>query len=252
MLKILEISDLHTEFHGDGGVGFLKSLKPFSKETDVLVVAGDLTTYKNLEHNIYYLCDVWENVVYVAGNHEYYHSSFNSVHDILKKLEVSNKNFHWLNNSHVEIKNQRFVGCTLWFEENNESKDAYNKRCLNDFNLIQDFENQVYHKYDESVRFLQSNIKQGDVVVTHHLPTFKSVSKRFSKNSLNVYFANNLDDLILETKPNLWFHGHTHDSFDYKIGVTRIICNPLGYLIDDIKRGNLYNNNFKLNNLVEV
>ena len=27
----------------------------------------------------------------------------------------------------------------------------------------------------------------------------------------------------------LWVHGHTHDEFDYKIGITRVVCNPRGY-----------------------
>ena len=28
----------------------------------------------------------------------------------------------------------------------------------------------------------------------------------------------------------LWVHGHTHDSFDYKVnGHTRVVCNPRGY-----------------------
>jgi hypothetical protein len=27
----------------------------------------------------------------------------------------------------------------------------------------------------------------------------------------------------------LWIHGHTHDSFDYTVGGTRVLCNPRGY-----------------------
>jgi hypothetical protein len=27
----------------------------------------------------------------------------------------------------------------------------------------------------------------------------------------------------------LWIHGHTHDSFDYAVAGTRVICNPKGY-----------------------
>jgi hypothetical protein len=26
----------------------------------------------------------------------------------------------------------------------------------------------------------------------------------------------------------LWVHGHTHDSFEYRIAKTRVICNPNG------------------------
>jgi len=27
----------------------------------------------------------------------------------------------------------------------------------------------------------------------------------------------------------LWIHGHTHDSFDYVVNGTRVVCNPRGY-----------------------
>ena len=27
----------------------------------------------------------------------------------------------------------------------------------------------------------------------------------------------------------LWIHGHTHDSFDYSVKGTRVLCNPRGY-----------------------
>jgi len=42
-------------------------------------------------------------------------------------------------------------------------------------------------------------------------------------------FASNMEDLIFETGPDLWVHGHIHDSSDYRIGKTRVICNPRGY-----------------------
>jgi hypothetical protein len=28
---------------------------------------------------------------------------------------------------------------------------------------------------------------------------------------------------------DLWSHGHTHDSFDYTVGRTRVLSNPKGY-----------------------
>ena len=31
-------------------------------------------------------------------------------------------------------------------------------------------------------------------------------------------------------QPQLWVHGHVHNSCDYKVGdATRIVCNPHGY-----------------------
>ena len=36
------------------------------------------------------------------------------------------------------------------------------------------------------------------------------------------------------TRACLWVHGHTHDSFDYTINGTRVVCNPRGYVIDGV------------------
>lgn len=67
------------------------------------------------------------------------------------------------------------------------------------------------------------------VVVTHMAPSMQSVPERYKKDPLSAAFASNLDALIERTRPGLWIHGHTHDSFDYRIGRTRVMCNPYGY-----------------------
>jgi predicted phosphodiesterase len=38
-----------------------------------------------------------------------------------------------------------------------------------------------------------------------------------------------LDELVARSGAALWIHGHTHVSQDYRIGNTRVICNPRGY-----------------------
>ena len=35
--------------------------------------------------------------------------------------------------------------------------------------------------------------------------------------------------LIEAHQPTLWVHGHVHNSSDYRVGTTRIVCNPHGY-----------------------
>jgi Icc-related predicted phosphoesterase len=46
---------------------------------------------------------------------------------------------------------------------------------------------------------------------------------------LNAGFITDLTRLIMQYSPELWIHGHVHDSFDYRIGATRIVANPRGY-----------------------
>jgi Icc-related predicted phosphoesterase len=38
-----------------------------------------------------------------------------------------------------------------------------------------------------------------------------------------------MEQMILALNPRLWIHGHTHTSFDYMIGDTRVVANPHGY-----------------------
>lgn len=42
-------------------------------------------------------------------------------------------------------------------------------------------------------------------------------------------YSSDLTGLILERKPDLWIHGHVHQTADYRIGQTRVICNPRGH-----------------------
>jgi hypothetical protein len=38
----------------------------------------------------------------------------------------------------------------------------------------------------------------------------------------------------------LWIHGHTHDSFDYLLNGTRIVCNPRGYARSGVNENPLF------------
>ena len=76
---------------------------------------------------------------------------------------------------------------------------------------------------------LAQNFDGDTIIVTHHAPSKRSIHKRFDDDVLSPAFASNLDDLVERSNAVLWAHGHMHDSFDYKICNTRVICNPRGY-----------------------
>jgi hypothetical protein len=38
----------------------------------------------------------------------------------------------------------------------------------------------------------------------------------------------------------LWIHGHTHDSFDYRLNGTRVLCNPRGYARDGVNENPMF------------
>ena len=78
------------------------------------------------------------------------------------------------------------------------------------------------------------------IVVTHHAPSEHSIHPRYQLSMLNPAFASNLNKFIIEN-PNirLWCHGHVHNSFDYILGKTRVVCEPLGYGNENRRRQKL-------------
>jgi hypothetical protein len=69
------------------------------------------------------------------------------------------------------------------------------------------------------------------VVVTHHSPSKLSTHPRYASDTLmNGAYSSDLSEFILDhPEIQVWTHGHTHDTFDYMIGQTRVVCNPRGY-----------------------
>jgi Icc-related predicted phosphoesterase len=101
---------------------------------------------------------------------------------------------------------------------------------LNDFNLIKDFEDKVFKENRKSLKFLDWHVNRDSIVITYHVPTSKSTPTRYVGDPINMFFLCNMEKFIKERKPKLWVHGHTHDSFNYMLEKTHIVCNPLGYV----------------------
>jgi hypothetical protein len=138
---------------------------------------------------------------------------------------------------------QRFVGCTLWFPPPTRG----DKSCLNDYRCILDFEPWVYERNRASVAWLKEHVRPGDVVVTHHLPSPRSIHPMYAGSALNDFFMCDVHALIEERQPALWVHGHSHESADYRIGGTRVVCNTwYGYA------GHETNRSFDHNLTVEI
>lgn len=221
-MKLLVMSDLHFEFLGDHGKSFLAEEWP---EHDVCVIAGDLCSSKHLSLAVQRCADTFREIVYVPGNHEYYGSSIDSVKEMLGEMAARLPNFHYLDNGSCVVKGQRFLGGTMWFPQ---ESDVSRRRAMNDFAMIKDWQS----IYAENVAFMTGvmpQVETGDVVVTHHLPSYRSVAPQFAGNWLNCYFVNNVEEQIVDAGPRVWVHGHTHTAYDYLLGDTRVVCNPQGY-----------------------
>lgn len=226
MTKIRLLSDLHFEFHKDAGESFVESLD--ASGCDVLVVAGDLCDEKTgIAKSISKLCKKFKRVLYVTGNHELYGSNRNSLVASLRESVRSNPNLTWLQNERAVIDGKRFLGTTLWFPPTGPAKSQSDY--WSDFLHIEDFSSWVYKENAKALEFLRRELAEGDIVITHYLPTYLSVHPKYADASTNCFFVCPLDELIAERKPAVWLHGHAHESVDARLGQTRIACNPFGY-----------------------
>jgi Icc-related predicted phosphoesterase len=245
-MKIQVLSDLHNEF--------LRSprLIPRIPDVDVVVLAGDIDLdCRGLE---------WarrtfkSRIVYVPGNHEFYGFDFEATRDRMRSV-ANLLSIDLLDPGTVEIDDVTFIGATLWTDfnlfENPEREMSIAQKGLNDFRVIKGFTPaRSLARHEEERAFIEGGLVKHRgrkcVVVTHHLPSWHSVAEKYRGDKLTAAFASNLDVIIESEQPRLWIHGHTHDGFDYRIGETRVVCNPGGYPGDDD------NPRFDLRMLVEV
>jgi Icc-related predicted phosphoesterase len=233
LLKIHILCDLHVEFG---------NFVPPVVGADVVVLGGDIHVNNR---GLQWIFD--QNfevpVLYVLGNHEFYREQFPGLIDQLK-MEAEGTNVRVLENDSVEIGGYRFFGCTFWSDmellDDQHTSSMAAADFMNDYRLIRlsntnrrlsPSDTKAWHS--KSVRKLTEFLKAGEpeksIVVTHHAPSIQSIANRYRVYPVSAAFASNMDDFILERQPFLWIHGHTHESFDYRIGKTRIVCNPRGY-----------------------
>jgi predicted phosphodiesterase len=237
-MKIALVSDVHLS------VGFL----PLPESTaDVLVIAGDIARPARAME--------WARAtrvptIYVAGNHEFYGSDLATTYARLVELSEGT-NIRVLERSEWHHQGVRFLGCTLWSDYRLfETEDARTRglsdatKFMYDFSVIKvapDFADTFSPAvsqllFAQSVAWLEECFARPHagptVVVTHFAPTPQSIAARFKDSSINASFVSDLTSQIERWQPELWLHGHTHDSFDYRVGRTRVVCNARGYAKD--------------------
>lgn len=240
MMKFDLISDLH--FSNLASLARI-NLKPTS---NILVMAGDIAEISDIDYlNGFFrrVSNLWEQVIYVPGNHEFYGSLVDDWAFLKAKLSEY-ENIQVAHNKTVTIEGVRFICSTLWtnFENANPMVMRASSQGMNDFRCIgMSRGNGVVIPFSvddclalfyENVSFLTKELKNSDpcIVVTHHAPTFASLSKKYAGSPINGAFASDLSELILDhPQIKCWVHGHTHTGVSYTVGETKVICHPLGY-----------------------
>jgi Calcineurin-like phosphoesterase len=261
-MRIAVMSDLHLELdareHGAVGSDHAMPsfyLRPPEPQADVLVLAGDI--HAGAQGVSWADRHFALPVVLVCGNHEPYgHELFRLIANNRQRAGSTNGHVWFLERATWTYRSEsgeraRFIGATLWTDfqlyGTPQASMAIALQRLEDFSVIKierGYKLRSFRPSDSarvceaSVAFLRTELSKPfggiTVVVTHHAPSRRSIATAFENDTLNPAFVSDFEELITTYAPALWIHGHVHDSFDYTIGRTRVVCNPRGYFPDQL------------------
>jgi predicted phosphodiesterase len=234
-MKFQLISDLHLDINRAFHTG-----EEYQTDADVVLLPGDIA--EGIEGFNWVKKTFKQPSFYVNGNHEYYTHEINSL-----EREFFNDDCIMLqkdtaivsNSSNEEVK---IIGATLWTDFNLYEDPEYGMqrayKAMNDYRYIK-----LNHSYLKPIdtlnlhkshlnyiaKELENNSCKKSIVMTHHVPHIKGIAPEYKGSFYNVAFASDLEEFILYHQPDVWVFGHTHASCDFKVGKTRLICNPKGY-----------------------
>lgn len=253
-MKLNVLSDLHLSV---GGMDRPRN------DADVVVLAGDIARPRQAAA---WALDFDKPVLYVLGNHEFYGGSIKGTVNELKRM-CAGSHVHVLDDAEFVIDGVRFLGSTLWTDfmlfgdgDARVAAMADARHFMRDFSRIQtgDAINAPFTPADSAALFqrhahwldrqLATTHVGPTVVITHHAPSRQSIHPRFADSLLNACFVSDAEHLLGNGRAQLWIHGHTHDSFDYGVDGTRVVCNPRGYA----KAGENENPHFDPDLIIEV
>lgn len=240
-MRLHILSDLHLGFQG---------MERPQTDADVVVLAGDIG---RPQEAVAWALGFTQPVLYVPGNHEFYGSSIDETRQQLHAL-CAGTHVQLLDQRAVVVQGVRFLGCTLWTDfglfgagARRAEAIAQAQRSMRDFSRIRTMAapsgalltpQDTVDLFTRHSQWLAHTLAQAHdgptVVVTHHAPSPGSIHPRFADLLLNACFVSRAEHLLDGRRVGLWIHGHTHDSFDYRVHGTRVLCNPRGYAKDGV------------------
>lgn len=227
-MRISIYSDLHLEF----GVCF----EPPRLDADLVILAGDIAKgVRGVQWaNQAFTCDV----VFVAGNHEYYAGHLDRT--MQKMKGAADKHVHILDNQSFIYQGTRFLGSTAWTDFTlTGDLAAASREALVQMNDYRQIRTNNYRRlrpvdviernrltYDWLAAELSRPFDGKTIVITHHAP-LPTVIGDEHEGHLSAAYANNWPTLVEQS--DLWMFGHTHFAIDTNILGCRLISNPRGY-----------------------
>jgi predicted phosphohydrolase len=226
-MKIQITSDLHQEF----SYSIIHDMK-----ADILIVAGDLSYVECLYSTLRTLRSQFSTVIFVPGNHEYYHNSISSTNEMLADIHIPG--VHILNRFICHIDDVTFIGATGWPNHSYKEvliggQDIIDRQKNNDWNFIHNFNDTYKSHGQKDADFIKTALRDYRenkcVVITHFIPLPECRGARNFHMS-DAAFINDYSSWCFANPPHIWIHGHSHSFFYRILGDTLFIRNPFGYI----------------------
>lgn len=203
-------------------------------------------------------------VIYVTGNHDYYGHDLGD--DCASLYRQAGVELLHPGCPVIEIAGTRIIGCTLWtnytIAGDVDAARAWARQMMPDLNNIDLGLRRVgtrdlLHLHRQQVGLLaglltEHEIQPPTIVVTHHAPHPRSLRSPLCIDDSDASFASDLSHLIEITEPAVWIHGHVHNSSDYYVEATRVVCNPRGYVVVNSNGMRVENRGFEPQKVVEI
>ena len=239
-MKILLLSDLHRE---------IVRWAPAPLDADLVILAGDISA-KSL--GVTWATQAFQNsdgsrpaVIYVAGNHEFYHSHLGLLGEMSAACKQA-PHVHVLEQDQIILGDVRVLGCTLWSNFSLYGADRVAAamdaaaRDMNDFRLIHSAPGQLFtpedsrRLFEQSVTWLDQALAVPfagkTIVVTHFAPHRRCAAPWHEDSDLSAYFVNDLEWMMEKHRIDLWCYGHTHTNTDFvAANGCRVLSNQRGY-----------------------
>ena len=246
--RILWLTDIHLNFISQSDKEKFIDLIT-DQNPDIILLGGDISDTQGLVYDLKLLEKRLKKPIYfVLGNHDFYHSSFNRVHEVITNLAKQSPYLIWLTDSSIIELNQEtaLIGHDSWADGRNG--DYFNSTLmLNDYFFIKELTDlylderlKVLNKFgataamhfEKQLPIACKSYQQ--IILLTHVPPFREATwhrgRISDEEALPHFSCKAVGDVLIQVMKdhpecNLTvLCGHTHSS-----GVSQILPNLLTF-----------------------